>query len=193
MLNQIVDLRKKNNLSFRKARQEKPKLEFAKNKKTKLSNKLSDSFLEWKIKEFNQYPKSAVWYRWYCLIFLCLIIVSILLKNLLMTIFLILAAVLVYVYSIKQPRTIKIAITAEGVKVGKFLYDFDELKSFWIFYKPPEIKELSLRSKKFFMPYIKIPLNDQDPIILRKTLLKFLPEKRQKESIVDEWMRRLKF
>jgi len=88
---------------------------------------------------------------------------------------------------------LKFRIDEKGIKIGRKLFDFDELKSFWVFYSPPEEKELSIRSKKMFIPYIKIPLDNQNPNEIRKYLLKFLPEKRHKESVIDIWMKRIGF
>ena len=97
------------------------------------------------------------------------------------------------VFALKKPREINLAITAKGIKIDKTLYEFDNLKSFWIFYEPPQIKELSLRSKKTVMPYIKISLGEQNPVEVRQTLLKYLPERRHKESLVDNLARSLRF
>ena len=69
----------------------------------------------------------------------------------------------------------------------------EDLRSFWIFYNPPEEKEISFRSKKTFFPYIRIPLADQNPNEIRKYLLKFMSEKRHRESIIDTWMKRVGF
>jgi hypothetical protein len=96
-------------------------------------------------------------------------------------------------YANKEPRIIKFKINEKGMEFDGRLHDFDTLRSFWLFYNPPEEKELSFRSKKTFFPYIKIPLAEQNPNEIREFLLKFLPEKRHRESIIDIWMRRIGF
>jgi hypothetical protein len=114
-------------------------------------------------------------------------------KNFLLAIAIILTAFIVRLYAKKEPRKIKFSISGKGVQIDKNIYRFEDLKSFWIFYEPPEIKEISFRSKKTFMPYIKIPLGSQDPIKARELLLKFLTERKHTESIIDEWTRKAKF
>jgi len=129
-----------------------------------------------------------------------LIIAIILLKNLLFSIIIVFAVFTIYIYAKKEPREIKFIVSGKGVQIDNTIYKFDELKSFWIFYNPaspaggpPDVKEISLRSKKTFMPYLKIPLGDQNPVEVRKFLLRFLPERKHQESIIDEWARRVRF
>ena len=98
-----------------------------------------------------------------------------------------------YVYANKEPRTIKFKIDERGVEIDGKLYEFDTLSSFWVFYNPPEQKEISFRSKRTFLPYVRISLDDENPNEIRKFLLKFLPEKRHSESLIDIWMRRIGF
>ncbi|OHA47353.1 MAG: hypothetical protein A3A80_03955 [Candidatus Terrybacteria bacterium RIFCSPLOWO2_01_FULL_44_24] len=85
----------------------------------------------------------------------------------------------------KHPRTITFAITPQGVYAAKKLFSFDDLTAFWIFYHPPEMKEIALRSKKSFMPLIFIPLGDTDPNKIRAILIDFLKEEEQQLSITD--------
>jgi len=105
----------------------------------------------------------------------------------------ILTAVVLYIYALKKPRKIKFSISGRGIQVDQSLYGFDGLKSFWIFYEPPEIKELSIRSKKKFIPYVKIPLGNQNPAEIRKFLLKFLPERKHQESIAETLAKKIRF
>jgi hypothetical protein len=99
----------------------------------------------------------------------------------------------IYIYALKQPRIINFKISGKGITIEDKLYTYQELKSFWIFYEAPEIKELSIRSKKLLMPLIKIPLDEQDPTLIRRTLIKFIPEIKQEQSLVDIISRNLKF
>jgi hypothetical protein len=156
--------------------------------------------IEWTALEFKKYKKGKKWFVFPALLALAVIIAAILLKNLLLVIATILTVFVVYIYAKKEPRKIKFSISGNGVQIDQIVYKFEDLKSFWIFYEPaspaggpPEVKEISIRSKKAFMPYIKIPLNDQNPAEIRRLLLKFLPEKKHKESVIDEWTRRSGF
>lgn len=86
----------------------------------------------------------------------------------------------------RNPRDIICKIRTEGVQVNNDLYPYDGLKSFWVFYDPPHHQELSLRSRAPLTGgFIKIPLGDADPVQIRETLLKFIPEKKQEEGLAD--------
>jgi len=90
----------------------------------------------------------------------------------------------------KNTQNIICKIKTEGVQINDDLYPYENLKSFWIFYDPPYHQELSIRSKKMFTGgYIKIPLGEEDPLKIRKFLIKFIPEKKQEEALVDVFAR----
>ena len=90
----------------------------------------------------------------------------------------------------RKPREVTCRIRAEGVQVNRALYPYETLRSFWIFYDPPHHQELSIRSRKAFTGgYIKIPLGNEDPVKIRKILIRFLPERKQEEALVDVFAR----
>ena len=80
-------------------------------------------------------------------------------------------------------------IGATGVSHNGRHYPYDELSSFWLEFQPEQIKELSFQSKKWYHPYIKIPLTDEDVLVLRDFLVVFLPEEKHQDSIADSLSR----
>jgi len=152
--------------------------------------------IEWTAPEFTKYKKSKGWFVGLIFITLIIIVIAVILKNFLWALLTIIAAFAVYIYATREPRKIKFSISPKGIQIDQDIHEFEDLKSFWIFYEP-EIKEISIRSKKIFMPYLKIPLGNQDPAEIRRLLLKFLPERlperKQKKSLLDEWARKIKF
>jgi hypothetical protein len=113
-------------------------------------------------------------------------------KNLITTILFGLLGVTILIKANKKPEIVNFEINPLGVKVGEKLYQFREIKSFWIEYEPElNIKELSLQPKKWHHAFIKIPIYDQNPIQLRLFLLKFLPEIEHKDSLADALSRKL--
>lgn len=147
----------------------------------------------WKAPEFIKKPKNKSWFIVPAIITIILGVFALFTENFLFLIAIVLAFFTFYVYANKEPRIIKFKINEKGIEIDKRFHDFESLSSFWIFYDPPEIKELSLRSKKTFLPYVRIPLADENPNPIRKFLLKFLPEKHHKESLIDIWIRRVGF
>jgi hypothetical protein len=181
-MTRIINLREKNEPA-----QEKQSL------KDKAQTKDSKNYLQWTAPEFAQYKKSKAWFVTVGLIAAGLFLWALLTKNILFALLIGLSYFSVITYALKKPRNIRLAITPKGVKVDKILYGFDDLKSFWIFYDPPRLKELSLRSRKLIMSYIKVPLGEQNPVEVRRILIKYLPERKHEESLIDNLARQLRF
>ncbi len=165
--------------------------------KVPLSNKMNENRkmknkIEWRTPEYQYHAKGKEWMVYLGLISGLLFLSGLWFKNYLFSLFIGLSFFAVTVYAFRKPKIIKVLIDRQGVKINNSLYQYENLSSFWIFYNPP-IKELSLRSKKMTMPYLKIPLADQDPTKIRKFLIKYLPEKKHRESLTEEFARRLKF
>ena len=180
----IINLKEKNK------KQESPKKQ---TKKLKLVLKKSKTHLKWITPEFEYYKNSQSWFITIGIIAGILLIIAIFTKNFLFGLLILISSFLIFTYSLKKPDNVKLSISPKGIKINNTLYEFENLRSFWIFYNPPEIKELSLRSKKTIMPYIRVPVGNENPVEIRKILIKYLPEKKHKESVIDNLARHLKF
>lgn len=154
---------------------------------------MANVLIQWRAPEFEKYEKSKTWFIVAGIFFLGLIGLSIWMKSPSMIVSFALMGLVIFLFALRKPRQVKFAITSKGIMVNERLYRFDDLKSFWIFYDPPEIKKISFESKKTLKPYIIIPLAEQNPVEVRKILVKFLPEIEQEESVIDVLARRLKF
>lgn len=106
-------------------------------------------------------------------------------KNTLTAIFMFVSASVLTLYTNKKPAISQIAINELGIAIDNQLYAFKELKSFWVEYAPGNVKELSLESKKWYLPYTKISIENQNPIDLRTMLANFIPEKEHEISLID--------
>lgn len=106
-------------------------------------------------------------------------------KDTLTAIFLVLSSLVLILYSNKRSEISKITINQAGVAVGENLYYYKDLRSFWIHYDPGSIKELSLESKKWYMPYVKISIENNNPLDIRSLMINFLPEREHEHSLVD--------
>lgn len=88
-----------------------------------------------------------------------------------------------------QPHTpLTITLNDAGILLNQKPYYFRVIKSFWIFYEPGGTKELSLQLNKWYMPYLRIPLNNQDPLAIRGLLIRYVPEEEHTTSLVDAWL-----
>lgn len=110
--------------------------------------------------------------------------------DMLLATLLILAVMVIVLNSTKKPEELKILINPLGVAINDTERQYKEFKSFWIEYSATGVKELSLESKKWYLPYLKILLGDQNPIEIRNLLIKFLPEKEHEKSLLEEIIRK---
>lgn len=149
--------------------------------------------IEWTALEFDYYSKSKSWFVGFGIVAVLLALWGIWTKNIIFVILIGLSYFTLVVFAFKKPRGVQFAITPKGVNVDENLYNYDDLKSFWIFYEPPEVTEISLHSKKIATPYIKIPLGDQNPVEIRRMLIKYIPEIKQETSLADNLSRTIKF
>lgn len=149
--------------------------------------------LEWHAPEFEHSAEGAL--------FLFLIgallaiggVTALFFKNFLFAAFLFIAGGLTIYHAYRMPRHIRFAVTSRGIIIGDRVYEFENLQSFWIFYDPPLFKELNIESKKTFMPRIRMPLGDLDPLRLREILLPLLKEVKHEQSLIDVVSKRIGF
>ena len=141
----------------------------------------------WKVKKFESFPKHPWWLFALFVIAILLLIYSLATDNFLLSLIVILAGIIAYLFEKKEPETYHFAICETGIIAHNKFYDFTEIEDFWIFYEAGEMarKELSLRTESRFLPYIHIPLGQQDPNEVRKILSRFLVEDIHRESLWD--------
>lgn len=149
--------------------------------------------IAWDAPEYIYVEKTADWYWSLGIITAALAGIAIWQGNFLFALIALVGGFAVALYAVRKPRTIHISISIRGIEIDSRIYPYESLDSFWIFYHPGGVKELSIMSEKMFMPRIPAPLGAIDPNDVRELLLEFLPEKRQEESLVDVITRRLGF
>jgi len=173
-MSQIIDLR---NLQKQKSK----KIPIVQKKK---KNPEQD-FISWQADEPESQNKNFLWFGIAGLFILAIVIFAIFSKSALMALLFILIGAVLYLSGFRKPQTLKCSITKTGIVLQKRIYNWTDLESFWIFYDSPRIKLMSIKSKKTLMPYLTMPLASENPAQIRKILLKYLPEKEQEESLID--------
>ena len=137
----------------------------------------------WEFPEFIKHERGKLWYISFTIVFLALLTYSYLSDNLLFAIILVIFAIL-YFTSIKEdPVTMETAITEDGIFIGSKFIEYEDLRSFYIIYYPPEIKNLYFETKSVIKQRIVVPLEDQNPVYIREILLNYLDEDLEKEEI----------
>lgn len=90
----------------------------------------------------------------------------------------------------KAADSSRVTMNQTGILINQTKFSYADIKSFWIDFTP-EVKELSLELKKWYMPLIYLPLGDQNPLPVREILARFLPEKHHQRSLIDAVMAKL--
>ena len=131
----------------------------------------------WSVPEMDQYSRTKEWYIFASISFALSILYCAITLNYLFAIILILSAFIIIAHDKGNVQEIHFEINHDGVIIGKKFYDFDELKDFSIVYKPSlGIKRLYFEYKNSLKQRLSIPLFDNNPLLIRKFLLKYMQE-----------------
>lgn len=87
-----------------------------------------------------------------------------------------------YYISVQETPTVEIKVSDIGIKVGKRVYPYTDLKTFWIEYNPPYFQNLHLVTRNKFKPEVSIQIHQINVSELRTILTRYLPEWTEKQS-----------
>lgn len=137
--------------------------------------------ISWRVPEYRKYDRSRRWYALAAAVLAALLAYAIFSANFLFAIILIVIAVTVVLQDKHQPAELDFAIANEGIHIGRRFYVYGVFQHFWIFYEPDQAKTLFFEFKNKVRPRLAVPLFNKNPLHIRSTLLKFLPEDSGKE------------
>ncbi|GEM_PF-480968 len=146
---------------------------------------LKDAFLHWRAPEFEVSSRDRKWYFYVTLVLLIIVVYALFTNALIMAITFILIGMVGYIYIQKEPRILDFALMEEGIVAGREIYEFANLKSFWIFYEEHGLQVISFHTNSYLLPYIHVPIHDQDPVRMREILLGFLSEEKHEPGISE--------
>ncbi len=142
--------------------------------------------LTWDAPEYYHVDKSADWYWAVGIITVAIVLICIFFSNILFALFVLLAAFVGAYYAGRHPTLLHVELKPRGIVVDNTLYHFHDLDSFWVDEEENPDK-IILKSKKFLMPYIIVPINEHiDPHDVRSYLLAHMKEVEHHESIIHK-------
>lgn len=141
------------------------------------------TLVSWKFPEVPQYNRGRQWYIGMSVFGLAVIAWSVYDRNFLFGVIIVLALAIIFFQSRQNVRTLQAEITEEGVAVGRDFFSYDDIRTFWIIYRPKQIQKVYLSFKSALRPTLDIPLADADPVKVRKELLRFVTEDLEKDEI----------
>lgn len=143
----------------------------------KENNNLGEKIISWRVPEYEKHERDKKWYIGAFIIALLLLTYAFITLNFLFAMIIIVISIIIILNDGQKPMTVNFSITDEGVMIGKKFYDYDELKNFSVIYKPRrDIKNLYFEFKNPIKQRLSIPLITQDPLKIRKYLLRYLEE-----------------
>ncbi|MDP3740737.1 MAG: hypothetical protein Q8R08_00220 [bacterium] len=150
--------------------------------------------ISWSAPEFVHYPKSTGWFVAVGIVGLILIIYFLFQRDFLTaSLFILLTVILVY-FAKLPAKTLHIHLTTTGVKINESRLSYQQIKSFWMVYNPPEVKTLNFETGAYLNRFITLQLENEDPVKIRRFLAEYLTEDLEKgELFSDKVSRNLKF
>ena len=147
----------------------------------------------WLIDEYERHERGPVWYASAFLVGVGLILYALITQNFLFAIIIVMFGVIVGLSTLREPERILFQMTTRGIAVGDLFFPYKELKDFWIVYEPPYVKNIYFEHMSVLTPRIVVPIEDEDPLKVRRALLDYLHENgTSEEPLRDLWGRVLK-
>jgi hypothetical protein len=152
----------------------------------------TEPLIIWNAPEHFHVKKTQDWYWSVGVISLALCAVAFIFGNIITGIFVLVATVALVLHASKEPNIVYHEINDRGIVVDDTLYPFLTLESFWIAHDIFPSK-IILKSRKTFMPYIIIYIDEIDPEKVREVLLRYIAETEHREPLLKHAMERLGF
>lgn len=149
--------------------------------------------ISWEAPEFVHHERDVKWYILAVLGVVFMIGFSLYTKDWFFLFILpfIIAGTVVYLKTPPKLRTY--SISRLGVRVDDRFYSFDNLHSFWVIYNDQVRRLYILQNKKLTQPLF-VELDDQDPVLIKNILKRFLHEEEKRdENYAEKLSRILKF
>lgn len=135
-----------------------------------------EELMSWVVDEYERHDRGPVWYAVAITMALALVLYAVVTQNFLFAVIVIMFGVIIGLSTMREPQRLLFVITNRGVGIGNRFVFYKELKSFWMIYEPPDVKNIYIEYKRSVRPHLVIPIDDQDPVEIRRTLLRFLEE-----------------
>jgi len=155
-----------------------------------LSGDKQTEWIAWEAPEFAYYKKSWLWT--FIVLFFAFSLVGIFYQMAdYSAMAVVAAATFVFIQQAWiKPRTIKYALTSQGVQVGEKTFSWQGLKSFWMVNNAPQ-PHLYLETTGRWLPIRTIYLKNIEPTEVRSRLTQHLPERTTRGEQTSELIARL--
>jgi hypothetical protein len=149
----------------------------------------------WNFKEYEAQERSKTWYTIFFSALGLMMVYAVVTINFLFGIILVMSGIILMIRDRNLPNDVNFSITETGVEIDGKFFEFSQIATFYILYKPPELKNLYLDFKSLVTPRLIIPLHDQNPLAIRKLLNSYVTEdlEKEEEPLSEVFRKTLKF
>ncbi|MBP9718265.1 hypothetical protein KBD59_03145 [Candidatus Gracilibacteria bacterium] len=135
-----------------------------------------DATMSWVAPEYAHHEKSLTWFVGAALIILGLVIYGLMTNGWTFSIAVLVFAGTYYLIYRTPPQHVEVKISRAGVKIGRHIFSYAELRGFWIVYNPPFVSRLYIRMQTRLRPDVCIDLVDMDVSEVKRELLEHMHE-----------------
>jgi len=133
--------------------------------------------MEWDAPEYEHKERSSDWFWAVGIVSFSIAIASVILGNIIFGILILVSAFSLSLFVNREPETVHVVVDEKGITKGRLRYPYPSLHSYWLDTDHPHPK-IVLRSEKFFIPLIIVPLSDKvNAEELDRKLAQFLEER----------------
>ena len=150
----------------------------------------TEPLITWNAPEHIHTHKTQDWYWSVGIITLALAVVCFIFGNIITGILVIVSSVALVIHASKPAEIVYHEVNDRGIVVDKTLFPFLTLETFWI---PHDESKIILKSRKTFMPFIVILIDEIDPEEVREVLLKYIAETEHHEPFLKHLLERCGF
>lgn len=136
----------------------------------------------WQGYEYEYREKDRDWYIMLLIISVAVAIAAAMFQNYLLTVLILVSALSIAVHAYQKPDLKEFRIDERGIKIGKKLYPYHNIDSFWLDEKS-EPPQLFFELTRVLIPLIVIPVRTLNLSSVKEILKTYLEEKEQEISI----------
>lgn len=143
--------------------------------------------ISWEALDQIKEEKSSDWFWIVGIVAVSIVILAVFFNNLLFALVILLATFTSFMLAHTPPKITFFEINRKGIVIGEVLYPYSTLESFYVIDEDGYDRDrIILKSKKFFMTHIVMPIGDSaDPEDIREYLIEYLNEEEMYESFFE--------
>lgn len=130
----------------------------------------------WRGHEYEYREKTSDWYYILAIISGAAAISAVLFHNYLFAVLIVVASLSIAIHAGKRPELKEFRVDGHGIKIGKKLYTYENIDSFWLD-RATEPPQLFINLKRPILPLLIVPVGTRDSEIINEILFSNLPTK----------------